>query len=99
MKEGNAVAKTKAKEIFKIGNGEMFGEASLLGENYIRNISVYSVGPVSLLSISRESIISIIGENYKEIIYKTQAKNSLKSDKFMSLLPQEAIRNVLESIN
>ena len=96
--EGYAVAKIKGVEMFKIGTGEMFGEAVLLGENHIRNISVYSMGPIKVLSVSRDSIISIIGENYKEIIYKTQAKNSLKADRLMSLLPLEVITYMLESI-
>jgi cGMP-dependent protein kinase 1 len=97
IKEGNAVAKMKGLEKFRISQGEIFGEAAVLEENHIRNFSVYSVGPVNLLSISRDSIISIIGENFKEIIYKNQAKNSLSSNKLTRNLSKETIQKLLDS--
>lgn len=98
IKEGSAVAKIKGVEKFRISQGEMFGEAVVLGENHIRTISVYTIGPVKVLSISRDSIISIIGENFKEIIYRTQAKNSMSSDNLFRMLSKDIIHNLVDSM-
>lgn len=99
VKDGNAIAKIKGEEKFRIGTGELFGEAVVLGENLIRNISVYSVGEVRALSIARDSIISILGEDFKEAIYKTQAINCFNSDKYGTMLSKEIILNIVESMD
>ena len=99
VKNGEAVAKIKGVECFRLGNGELFGESVVFGDNSIRKYSVYSVKNVSVLSLSRDDIISIIGEDFKEILYKNQVKNSLLSDDFAKLLSKDAITSMISSLS
>lgn len=98
VKDGNCIAKIKGVEKYRIAQGELFGESVVIGDNPIRNTSVYSIGPVSVLSISRDSIIAIMGENFKDIIYKTQAKNSLDSDYYTRMLGKTFHQQILEKM-
>ena len=98
IKEGNCVAKIGGMEKYRIEHGGLFGEAVVIGDNKIRNTSVYSIGPVSVLSISRDIIIAIMGENFKETIYKTQAKNSLDTDYFTRMLGKSIHQEILEKM-
>ena len=99
IKSGKAVAKIKGIEKYRIGQGEMFGENVVLGDNLIRNASVYSDGQTCVLSISREAIISIIGENFKETVYRTQAKNSLNSDYYTRMLGDSLIVQIIDRMD
>jgi cGMP-dependent protein kinase len=98
VKSGNAVAKINSVEKYRISKGEMFGENVVIGDNLIRNITVYSDGDTSLLSISREDIIRIIGENFKETVYRAQAKNSLNSDYFTRKLGDAMIMQIIDKM-
>lgn len=91
IKEGAAIAKIQGVEQSRLFKGDMFGESVVMGNNQIRNCSIFAVGRVQCLSIDKDSIVSIIGENYKEIIYKSQANYSLSSDKLLGMLQKGQI--------
>ncbi|KAM3130514.1 hypothetical protein pb186bvf_017423 [Paramecium bursaria] len=61
----NIVDKTSRKIIFKLQQGDCFGEIELLTENP-RYSSAYSVGFTKILKISRSNFISIIKQDQKD---------------------------------
>ncbi|OMJ84060.1 hypothetical protein SteCoe_14871 [Stentor coeruleus] len=96
IKEGEAVAKLQGAEKFRLIAGEMFGEAEVLGDDNIRKFSVYSVGDTRVLSLSIQNIHEILGENFKEVIYKNQARNSLLSSKYTKHLSRDSVNQIIE---
>lgn len=97
IKEGEAVAKFQGCEKFRLISGEMFGEAEVLGDDNIRKFSVYSVGDTRVLSLSTQNIHEILGDNFKEVIYKNQARNSLLSSKYTKHLSRDALTQIIEA--
>lgn len=97
IKEGEAVAKIQGIEHFRLSKGQMFGESVLLGQNTIRKFSIYSVGEISVLSLSRNDMVKIIGEDFKNILYMSQTKNSLNSDKYAKFLTEDSINSIVDS--
>lgn len=98
VKKGNAVAKLKGEEKFRIGEGDIFGEDILLSDNLIRNLSVYADGELTAFSISRDSLIDLLGENYKSLIYISQAKLCFNSNPITKMLPKNDQLKILETI-
>lgn len=96
IKQGSAVAKKNGIEKFRIHEGEMFGETVVFNIEHYRNFSVFAVGKMQCLSIAKENIISILGENFKEIFYKSRAKNSLCSHKLLQMLQNTHISEIVE---
>ncbi|OMJ84056.1 hypothetical protein SteCoe_14867 [Stentor coeruleus] len=97
IKEGKAVAKFQGIEKFRLIAGEIFGEAEVFGDDNIRKYSVYSVGDTRVLSLSTHSINKILGENFREIIFKNQARNTLLSSKFTKHLSRDSINHIIEA--
>ena len=98
VKQGSAVAKKLGIEYFRIFEGEMFGEAVVFDVEKLRMFSVFSVGRLQCLSIAKDSIVSIIGENFKEILYKTRAKNALSTDILLCKLQQQHLLQIVEEM-
>ena len=98
IKQGQTIVKIQGVEKFRLIEGEMFGEASVLGLGKVNRFSVYSVGTVTVLSLSIKSIQSILGEDFKDILYKNQAKNSLLSHQYIKLLSRENIEKIIENL-
>lgn len=98
IKQGQAIVKVQGVEKFRLIEGEMFGESSVLGLNKINKFSVYSVGSVTVLSLSIRSIQNILGDDFKDILYKNQAKNSLLSNRYIKLLSRENIEKIIENL-
>lgn len=97
IKKGKAVAKFQGAEKFRLIAGEMFGEAEVFGDDNIRKYSVYSVGDTRVLSLSTQNIHEIMGENFREIIFKNQARNTLLSSKFAKHLSRDCINQIIDA--
>ena len=98
LKDGNAVAKLGGIEKFRINPGDMFGESVVFNENTLITTSIFSVGRVECLSIDKESMITILGNDFSSLINKTISRHSLNSDKRIGLLPSENIDQIVENM-
>ena len=98
IKQGQAVVKMHGSERFRLIEGEMFGESAVLGLNRINQFSVYSVGKLVVLSLSIENIQKILGDDFKDILYKNQAKNSILSNKYFKLISRENVDRIIENL-
>lgn len=84
-------------ENFYFESGEVFGEVPLLTGNPSR-FSVFSCANSKLLSIDKASLVSVFGENFREILFKNIAKNSILSDPYLEFLSKEHIIMLVESL-
>ena len=98
IKHGQAVVKMHGSEMFRLIEGEMFGESAVLGLNRIYQFSVYSVGKLEVLSLSIENIQKILGDDFKDILYKNQAKSSILSNKYFKLMSRENVDRIIENL-
>ena len=77
--------------------GGIFGEVALLTGNSQR-YTVVAAENCKLISIDRESLVSVFGENFREILFKNIAKNSITSDSHLEFLSKEHIIMLVESL-
>jgi CRP-like cAMP-binding protein len=98
IKTGEAIVKLHGSEMFRLISGEMFGESAVLGLNRINQFSVYSVGKLVVLSLSIKSIEKILGEDFKTLLHKNQAKNSILSNKYFKFMSRENVDMMVEKL-
>lgn len=81
--------------------GQVFGENCLFSDNLIRQATVISIGNTQLISLDRESIIEVFGDDYKTIFFKNIVLNSLLSDSLLKLMEKDVLQELvpLFSIN
>lgn len=82
-----------------MGKGDYFGELALLNDSK-RSATVTAVGDVKLVSISREALVEVLGNDLEDVLYRNTQRMALsKSYVIDSLLidQRESILNLLKT--
>jgi cGMP-dependent protein kinase 1 len=80
-----------------MSSGDIFGEGSLLTGSH-RGVTAVALENSKLLSLDKAALVSVFGENFKEVIFKNIAKNSILSDTYLEFLSKENIITLVESL-
>lgn len=85
IKEGLVSCRKGEVEIRQLQSKDYFGESAILFGTK-RSCSIVSVSKTSCFQISHALMIESLGENYKNIILKSIAKEAFQKSKYMKLL-------------
>lgn len=97
IKSGKVVCKKGQQEMRVLVEGESFGESGLLEGNQIRLMSVVAKEPTIVLSLGKDMLKKLLGDQVELIIYKNIAKWALEKCDGIKELPQ-SYRDMINSI-
>lgn len=75
------------KEVRKLGVNDSFGEGALISENSKRALTIKAYDDeVVCLSLGKENLVSILGDNIQKIITKNNLRWAIEKSKHLSKL-------------
>lgn len=100
VKEGTVMCSRQGEFLRNMTKGMTFGEQSLLYD-IKRTATITAVGDVKVLSIDRDSLIQVLGDNLQDIIYRNSETIAFEKSpvlKLLSLEQSERIFNCLKVV-
>ena len=89
IKEGEVLCSQKGKEIRRMSKGEFFGEQALL-YNSTRTATISTVDEVKVLSIARDQLMEVLGNNLQQILYRNSQLIAIeRSSVLKNLFPEQ----------
>ena len=97
VKTGVVACSKNQQEVRRLGPGELFGEQALLYGG-LRTATVRSVTEVSLWSIERDDLITVLGDNLDRVIYKNTVRIAFDKSPLLSRLSEKQREKVISRI-
>ncbi len=98
IKSGEVKIVSKGKEVGRLKEGEYFGENGLMQEGQVRSMSVVADRETILLSLGRDSVNRVLGNNIQVIIFRNKIRNILAKNVFFSKLSKVHHVRIIESL-
>lgn len=95
IKEGEVECSTKGKVVRKFEKGDHFGEKSILLDT-VRTMDVQAKTSCEIYSITIDTLKSLAGENYKQVLYINFILKSFAVSKFLNKISPKLIENAFE---
>ncbi|OMJ78247.1 hypothetical protein SteCoe_21972 [Stentor coeruleus] len=98
LKSGCVIFKKFKQEILRLSTpGEMFGEGAILSGSK-RLATCISLGVTEVISLDKSNMQSVFGNDYKQILLKNLAKNTILSDKQLGFLAKNDVIKISENM-
>ncbi|CAG9333323.1 PKG_5 [Blepharisma stoltei] len=97
IKEGTVSCYVQGKIVRQLGKGDFFGEQALL-YNSLRTATIVSNTKVGVLSLCREDLISVLGDQLQLIIYKNSQRIAIESSPHLKDLTKNQEEAVIQKM-
>ena len=77
--------------------GEYFGEQALLYQ-CPRTATITAQGPVEVLTMTRDDLVSILGTNLKDILYQNTIRMALEANPFLKQLQNSQMITIARAV-
>jgi cGMP-dependent protein kinase len=85
IKEGTVSCRKGEHEVRQLSNRDYFGESAILFGTK-RTLSIVALSKTTCFQISHSLMVENLGENYKNIVLKSIAKEAFQKSRYMKLL-------------
>ena len=97
IKEGTVSCTQKGSEIRRLGRGEFFGEMALLYDSP-RTATVTAVSEVKCVSLGREELKHLLGNELQQIIYRNGQRVSIEQNEILKSLSHEQTEAIISAM-
>lgn len=94
LKVGTVSCTLKGAEIRQLGRGEFFGEQALLYDT-ARTATVTALTKVKVLSLGRENLIQVLGNELQHLLYRNSQRIALGKSKYLKCLTNSQVEAVI----
>lgn len=94
IKDGSVSCSIDGKVIRHMGKGDYFGEQSLL-YNTQRTATITTLSPVSVITIKRDDLTSVLGNCLQLIIYRNSQRIAIENSQFLRALTKSQVDLVI----
>jgi CRP-like cAMP-binding protein len=93
IKEGDVICTKKQEVIRTLNKGDFFGLQAVLSET-TRSLNVVAKSNCIVYSLSTNNLISILGPEFRDVLYLSYIKMCLKKSKFFSKINSSLLENI-----
>ena len=97
IKEGSVLCTSKGVELRRMSRGDFFGEQALL-YNTERTATVTATTATQLLSLGRDHLVHLLGDQLQHIIYKNSQRMALEKSPYFASLTKQQIDGIIEKM-
>ena len=97
IKEGTVSCTQNGTEIRRLGRGEFFGEMALLYDSP-RTATVTAVSEVKCVSLGREELKHLLGNELQQIIYRNGQRVSIEQNETLKSLNHEQTEAIISAM-
>ena len=97
IQQGTVQCSYKNQIIRVLHQGDYFGEQALI-YNVLRTATITAVGKVELLCLSRDSLITVLGDQFQDILYKNSLRISFDRCEILKKFNKIQIETIIEHI-
>jgi cGMP-dependent protein kinase 1 len=97
IKKGSVVCICDGKQTRKMWPGESFGEQALL-YNTERTATVIAACPTVLLSLGRDDLVSVLGDQLQQIIYRNTQRIAIEKNQILKSLKKFQKENIIDKM-
>lgn len=98
IKDGNVNCSVQGKMVRQMGKGDFFGEQALL-YNCKRTATITSNTKVRLLSLGRDDLIRVLGDQLQLIIYKNSQRIAIENSSYLKALTKTQEEAVISKMH
>jgi cGMP-dependent protein kinase 1 len=98
IKEGEVSCSSKGLKFRTLKKGDNFGERSILLETP-RTLDVIAETPCVIYSITVDTLKSMVGDRYKEVLFANFIKYTFQKSKYFNKINLKLLENVYEGMN